>query len=30
VEIDLPSAGPTPLDFNITGAADAVNAIACQ
>lgn len=30
VEIDLPSAGPTLLDFNITGAADAVKAIACQ
>ena len=30
VEIDLPSARGTLLDFNVTGAADAVKAIACQ
>ena len=30
VEIDLPSAGATLLDFNVIGAADAVKAIACQ
>jgi len=30
VEIDLPSAGGTLLDFNVIGAADAVKAIACQ
>jgi len=30
MEIDLPSARGTLLDFNVTGAADAVKAIACQ
>ena len=30
VEIDLPSAGATLLDFNVIGAADAVKTIACQ
>lgn len=30
VEIDLPGPGATLIDFNVTGAADAVTAVACQ
>ncbi len=30
VEIDFPSAGGTLPDFNVTAAADAVKAVACQ
>ena len=30
VEVTLPSGGPTLLDFNVTGAADAVRAISCH